>query len=106
MLVNITYAEGNGHNVVASVIMSIAVNVCGDIYVASATGSMFGIGLAIFVFYGEHNEDSIKQLMHFAVVFSMTMCLGVLAVSFFAVGPLVGLNTDNSSIAGLAERGR
>ncbi len=204
MLINIMYAEGKGHNVVVSFILSIAVNVCGDIYVASTTRSVFDIGLAtsgsnivscaylVFcrlggetavrlsvrrfkpslitsiikggsttgairashmlrtwtlnilltfyfgkeavsalsvqssvtslflciavgtgtailligsVFYGENNEDSMKQLMHRAVVSSMTMCLGILAVSFFAVGPLVGLNTDNSSVARLARQG-
>lgn len=46
ILMNIMYIEGKGQKVLISIVLAIVTNICGDLYVANTSGSMFGIGIA------------------------------------------------------------
>ncbi|MBQ6970936.1 MAG: hypothetical protein IJP86_01125 [Synergistaceae bacterium] len=51
LLIDTMYTEGKGQNIIISVIIAIAVNTCGDLYVSFTSRSMLGIGLATSASY-------------------------------------------------------
>ena len=68
-----------------------------------------GTGAAILsigsLFYGENDENSMKQLIHKAALYGIIICTGVLIIIFIVSKQLVNFYTDNAVIANLANQG-